>query len=145
MLMDLIVRFAQAGLIHGDFNEFNILIHRETGQPIVIDFPQMVSTSHENAEWYQFVPTYDFTPRSPTDRYFNRDVECIRAFFRRRFQYESALHPTFKRTLNEAGAEGFRLDIVVEASGFKHKDMKVLDEVCLKPFVIFSDAYANSM
>lgn len=49
--MDLIVRFARAGLIHGDFNEFNILIHRETGDPVVIDFPQMVSTSHENAEW----------------------------------------------------------------------------------------------
>ena len=50
-LMDLIVRFAQAGLIHGDFNEFNILIRRESGEPVVIDFPQMVSTSHENAEW----------------------------------------------------------------------------------------------
>ncbi|KAG6879717.1 Serine kinase [Termitomyces sp. T32_za158] len=50
-LMDLIVRFARAGLIHGDFNEFNILIRRETGEPVVIDFPQMVSTSHENAEW----------------------------------------------------------------------------------------------
>ena len=49
-LMDLIVRFAHAGLIHGDFNEFNILI-RASGQPVVIDFPQMVSTSHENAEW----------------------------------------------------------------------------------------------
>ncbi|KAG8772255.1 Serine kinase, partial [Serendipita sp. 397] len=40
-LMDLIVRFAHSGLIHGDFNEFNILIKRETGEPIVIDFPQM--------------------------------------------------------------------------------------------------------
>jgi len=50
-LMDIIVRFANAGLIHGDYNEFNILIRRETGEPIVIDFPQMVSTSHENAEW----------------------------------------------------------------------------------------------
>jgi RIO kinase 2 len=50
-LMDLIVRFAHAGLIHGDFNEFNILIRRSDGEPIVIDFPQMVSTSHENAEW----------------------------------------------------------------------------------------------
>ena len=50
-LMDLIVRFARAGLIHGDFNEFNILIRRSTGEPVVIDFPQMVSTSHENAEW----------------------------------------------------------------------------------------------
>lgn len=49
-LMDLIVRFARAGLIHGDFNEFNILIRRETGDPVVIDFPQMVSTSHLNAE-----------------------------------------------------------------------------------------------
>lgn len=50
-LMDIIVRFARAGLIHGDFNEFNILIQRETGIPVVIDFPQMVSTSHVNAEW----------------------------------------------------------------------------------------------
>jgi RIO kinase 2 len=50
-LMDLIVRLAHAGLIHGDFNEFNILIRRNNGEPVVIDFPQMVSTSHENAEW----------------------------------------------------------------------------------------------
>lgn len=50
-LMDLIVRFARSGLIHGDFNEFNILILRESGEPVVIDFPQMVSTSHINAEW----------------------------------------------------------------------------------------------
>ncbi|KAJ7070966.1 RIO1 family-domain-containing protein [Mycena amicta] len=112
-LMDLIVRFAQAGLIHGDFNEFNILIRRETGDPVVIDFPQMVSTSHENAEWY-----------------FNRDVECIRTFFKRRFRYESALYPRFKSIMTEDGvATGdFRLDVVVAASGFKQKDMKVLEE-----------------
>ncbi|KAF9069106.1 RIO1 family-domain-containing protein [Rhodocollybia butyracea] len=111
-LMDLIVRFARAGLIHGDFNEFNILIRRESGEPVVIDFPQMVSTSHENAEWY-----------------FNRDVECIKTFFRRRFRYESALYPKFKRTLaNEEGGEDFKLDVVVAASGFSRKDMKVLEE-----------------
>jgi RIO kinase 2 len=50
-LMDLIVRFAQAGLIHGDFNEFNILVNQKDQKPIIIDFPQMISTSHENAEW----------------------------------------------------------------------------------------------
>ena len=50
-LMDLIVRLARSGLIHGDFNEFNILIRRSTGEPVVIDFPQMVSTAHTNAEW----------------------------------------------------------------------------------------------
>ncbi|KAJ7619100.1 RIO1 family-domain-containing protein [Mycena polygramma] len=112
-LMDLIVRFAHAGLIHGDFNEFNILIRRESGDPIVIDFPQMVSTSHANAEWY-----------------FNRDVECIRTFFKRRFRYESALYPRFKSTISADGAAtgDFRLDVVVAASGFKQKDMKVLEE-----------------
>jgi len=98
--MDLIVRLARSGLIHGDFNEFNILIldHRtqeekdrddETTEerdariadaggvdvpveielegdefelrrkreregtllePVLIDFPQMVSTDHADAE-----------------------------------------------------------------------------------------------
>lgn len=113
-LMDLIVRFAHAGLIHGDFNEFNILIRRETGEPVVIDFPQMVSTSHVNAEYY-----------------FNRDVECIRRFFRRRFNYESKLYPRFKSTMKEGGdqdGEGFHLDVVVAASGFKKSDQKALEE-----------------
>ncbi|KAG9006135.1 hypothetical protein FRB94_000960 [Tulasnella sp. JGI-2019a] len=117
-LMDLIVRFAQAGLIHGDFNEFNILIHRLTSKPIVIDFPQMVSTRHANAEYY-----------------FNRDVECIRTFFRRRFAYESNLYPRFSTTVDvkegeEDVKEGgeFRLDVVVAASGFKNQDLKALEE-----------------
>jgi RIO kinase 2 len=47
--MNLIVKLAQYGLIHGDFNEFNILI-KSNGDPILIDFPQMVSISHVNAE-----------------------------------------------------------------------------------------------
>ncbi|KAF7967001.1 hypothetical protein HWV62_36264 [Athelia sp. TMB] len=114
-LMDIIVRFAHAGLIHGDYNEFNIMIHRKTGVPVVIDFPQMVSTSHENAEWY-----------------FNRDVECIRTFFRRRFGYESALYPKFQKTLSDGAekeqGEGFRLDVVVAASGFSRKEAQILEE-----------------
>ncbi|KAG8840605.1 hypothetical protein FRB91_005892 [Serendipita sp. 411] len=125
-LMDLIVRFAHSGLIHGDFNEFNILIKRETGEPIVIDFPQMVSTRHPNAEWY-----------------FNRDVECIRTFFRRRFRYESLLWPKFTSTLKEGEQkrtdrggggggdgidDGFRLDVVVSASGFGGKEQEELEQ-----------------
>ncbi|KAF8807472.1 RIO1-domain-containing protein [Phlegmacium glaucopus] len=111
-LMDIIVRFAQAGLIHGDYNEFNILIRRDSGEPVIIDFPQMVSTSHENAEWY-----------------FNRDVECIRTFFKRRFRYESSLFPRFRKTVEDADqGPGFKLDVMVEASGFGKKEMKVLEE-----------------
>ncbi|EGF80452.1 hypothetical protein BATDEDRAFT_30056 [Batrachochytrium dendrobatidis JAM81] len=106
-LMNLIVRLACSGLIHGDFNEFNLLI-RSDDEPVLIDFPQMVSTSHRNAEMY-----------------FNRDVECIRVFFRRRFCYESQLYPKFKRDLQRE----FSLDIQVAASGFTKKHQDELEEL----------------
>ena len=48
-LMDLIVQLANSGVIHSDFNEFNLMVTDE-GKPILIDFPQMVSVSHSNAE-----------------------------------------------------------------------------------------------
>jgi RIO kinase 2 len=62
-------------------------------------------------------------------RYFNRDVECIRTFFRRRFRYESAIYPKFKSTVGNGSKDGFRLDVVVEASGFGRREMKVLEQV----------------
>lgn len=105
-LMDLIVRLACAGLIHGDFNEFNILIKNDD-TPILIDFPQMVSTSHRNAEMY-----------------FNRDVDCIRKFFRKRFRYESKLFPVFKKDC----VKEFSLDVQVSASGFTSKHQEQLDK-----------------
>ncbi|KAH8914706.1 RIO1-domain-containing protein [Atractiella rhizophila] len=114
-LMDLIVRLANCGLIHGDFNEFNLLVkEKEDGgvDPILIDFPQMVSTEHENAEFY-----------------FNRDVECIRKFFRKRFNYESNVWLRFSTILKE-GKREFELDVEVEASGWKGgKEGKVLEDV----------------
>lgn len=48
--MDLIVKLANHGLIHGDFNEFNLMLD-DQDHITMIDFPQMVSTSHPNAEW----------------------------------------------------------------------------------------------
>ncbi|KAG8980969.1 hypothetical protein FRB90_007367 [Tulasnella sp. 427] len=71
----------------------------------------MVSTSHVNAEFY-----------------FNRDVECIRTFFKRRFGYESNLYPRFQKTVDDVEGEGFRLDVVVAASGFKKQDLEALEE-----------------
>ncbi|WVN89778.1 uncharacterized protein L203_105008 [Cryptococcus depauperatus CBS 7841] len=122
-LMELIVRFAHAGLIHGDFNEFNIMLKRKTEEPIVIDFPQMVSTRHENAEYF-----------------FNRDVNCVRRFFKRRFRYEGASWPMWRdvvgveepekplklQAVSSAGEnelyktelQRLRIDLEVEASGF---------------------------
>ncbi|GAA5895643.1 protein kinase RIO2 [Sporobolomyces salmoneus] len=159
-LMDLIVRLARSGLIHGDFNEFNILIldHRTLAEkdrddetteerdariqrdggvdkpveielegdeyemrrkreregtllePVLIDFPQMVSTDHADAEYY-----------------FNRDVDCIRRFFRRRFKYESSVYPKFTTNLRD-GVREFDLDVEVAASGFSKGERKVLEE-----------------
>ncbi|KAI0237044.1 Serine/threonine-protein kinase rio2, partial [Massospora cicadina] len=105
-LMDLIVKLAQYGLIHGDFNEFNLLI-RADGSPILIDFPQMVSTSHADAEFY-----------------FNRDVQCIRTFFRKRFNYESTLYPKFTTDVHKE----FDLDVEICASGFVKKHQRILEE-----------------
>lgn len=76
--MRLIVNLAEHGLIHGDFNEFNLLIEEDL-RVVMIDFPQMVSTSHENAKYY-----------------FERDVDCIKAFFAKRFHFESELYPKFE-------------------------------------------------
>ncbi|XP_065775316.1 serine/threonine-protein kinase RIO2 isoform X2 [Muntiacus reevesi] len=103
--MELIVRLANHGLIHGDFNEFNLMLDKDD-HITMIDFPQMVSTSHPNAEWY-----------------FDRDVKCIRDFFMKRFSYESELFPTFSDIRREDS-----LDVEVSASGYT-KEMQADDEL----------------
>ncbi|WFD33925.1 non-specific serine/threonine protein kinase [Malassezia cuniculi] len=181
-LMELIVRLARAGLIHGDFNEFNLLVrevreedesedeypqHSATPQkafaaqpveeqavgtgrvigsgkgferlvvdseastdaeendaasdisddaiqfedgvqvePVLIDFPQMVSVDHTNAEYY-----------------FMRDVHCVRRFFFKRFRYESDDYPRFaqvRELIERDNATTVRLDALARASGFGH-------------------------
>ncbi|RFU77367.1 atypical rio rio2 kinase [Trichoderma arundinaceum] len=122
-LISLILRLASHGLIHGDYNEFNILIKEiksatEDGQetiklePVIIDFPQMVSMEHVNAEMY-----------------FDRDVNCIKRFFLRRFHFTpSQPGPFFKDAKKTVGKGGLkRLDASVEASGFTKKMLKDLE------------------
>eukprot|EP00094_Tigriopus_californicus_P006858 TCALIF_06607-PA protein Name:"Similar to RIOK2 Serine/threonine-protein kinase RIO2 (Homo sapiens)" AED:0.17 eAED:0.17 QI:0/0.66/0.7/0.9/1/1/10/104/975 len=106
-LMNLMLKFANHGVIHGDFNEFNIMITDE-GQPVIIDFPQMVSTQHRDAEFF-----------------FDRDVTCLRDFFRRRFNYESELFPRFSDVVRED-----ILDAEVSASGMtKQMERDILKEL----------------
>ncbi|KAL2092102.1 hypothetical protein ACEWY4_011900 [Coilia grayii] len=104
-IMELIVKLANHGLIHGDFNEFNLMLD-DNDHVTMIDFPQMVSTSHTNAEWY-----------------FDRDVKCVRDFFIRRFNYESELYPTFKDIRRTCS-----LDVEISASGYT-KAMQQDDEL----------------
>ena len=44
-LLDQLIRLAEYGLVHGDFNEFNLLIDDDE-KITIIDFPQMTSTMH---------------------------------------------------------------------------------------------------
>lgn len=66
-LISILLNMASKGLIHGDFNEFNILV--DYNQKMwVIDFPQMISMEHEEAKVY-----------------FDRDLHCINKFFRKKY------------------------------------------------------------
>ncbi|KAL4872665.1 hypothetical protein BDV12DRAFT_161961 [Aspergillus spectabilis] len=131
-LMDIIMQLARYGLIHGDFNEFNILIKEEEDPeskgkgregddddenlkltPVLIDFPQMVSIDHANAEMY-----------------FDRDVNCIKRYFKRKFHFVSEVPGPFfadaKKQLSQNA--GKRLDVEVEASGFSRKMARELEK-----------------
>lgn len=114
-LLSQIVRLAQYGLIHGDFNEFNILVEERQESddqvsliPTIIDFPQMVSIDHANAEYY-----------------FDRDVACIKRFFDRRFGFTSDEPGPFFKDATKVVVK--RLDVEVQASGFSKKMAKELD------------------
>ena len=114
-LISLIVRLAQYGLIHGDFNEFNILVEERTEKdgsltliPTIIDFPQMVSIDHANAEYY-----------------FDRDVACIKRYFDRRYGFTSDEPGPFLKDATKKLIK--RLDVEVQASGFSKKMAKELE------------------
>jgi RIO kinase 2 len=122
-LISLILRLAKHGLIHGDFNEFNILVNEirtksEEGEetltlePVIIDFPQMVSMEHQNAEMY-----------------FDRDVNCVKRFFERRFHFvPDQPGPFFKKVKKTVGKDGVkRLDATEMASGFTKRMLKDLE------------------
>ncbi|XP_024357077.1 serine/threonine-protein kinase rio2 isoform X2 [Physcomitrium patens] len=127
-VLGLITRLAQHGLIHCDFNEFNLMIDDEENITM-IDFPQMVSITHRNAEMY-----------------FDRDVECIFKFFGKRFNYsppgiKMLKGPSDAENLDDDEEEGDgrpdfetvaggeeSLDKVLEASGFTRKDQETLEQ-----------------
>jgi RIO kinase 2 len=146
-LISLILRLTKYGLIHGDFNEFNILIIENRAEPkaerqdadpesatditltpILIDFPQMVSIDHPDAEMY-----------------FNRDVSCIKRFFERRFQFTSSEPgPFLSDARKQIGKDGKRrLDVEVEASGFSRKMAKEL-EAYMKEVGVDGDRLSNT-
>jgi RIO kinase 2 len=106
------VSMAKLGLVHCDFNEFNIMVD-EKEDITVIDFPQMVSVKHENAS-----------------HLFQRDVDCILRFFNRKVKYSPdeeelgsmVAYPTLEDVLENMNLdEDLALDKQLAASGFKRR------------------------
>ena len=95
-LIELIIEFAEHGLVHGDFNEFNLMINDDE-KITVIDFPQMTSTSHLNAKFY-----------------FDRDVQCIQRYFTKRYGLQFEGGPVLETDVQTK----VDLDTEIKASGF---------------------------
>jgi len=85
-LMRLLVRLARAGIVHGDFNEFNLMIDADE-KVTLIDFPQIVHLTHANA-----------------GELFDRDVRSICEFFRKRIHIEVEEWPHFDEVMAEVAA-----------------------------------------
>jgi RIO kinase 2 len=118
-LLDMIIRFAEHGLIHSDFNEYNILIDEEEPFDVyVIDFPQMVSTDHPDAKFY-----------------FDRDVACVERLFRKKHNFTCERDSMINFEDIEVKV---RLDREVKASGYwkwakiKSKEVNVMEKVLVR-------------
>ncbi|KAF4663966.1 hypothetical protein FOL47_005485, partial [Perkinsus chesapeaki] len=109
----LLLSIAQSGVIHGDFNEFNLLIRTVRIDPLdelsevedyevyVIDFPQVLSVEHPDAK-----------------RIFERDVNCIATYFAKNHKYVVDTVPSFEEDVlpvyrAKTKVEGINLDSVL--------------------------------
>ena len=110
----LLSKLASHGLIHCDFNEFNLMLTEESNTLILIDFPQMVSTSHPNAE-----------------DLFERDLNGIVKFFATKMRFTPAIDvlPSFAGIIaSEELTNNFTsvLSNLLQESGFSSLDNELL-------------------
>jgi len=95
-------RLAECGLVHCDFNEFNLMVDA-AGKVTLIDFPQMVSTNHVNAE-----------------DLFNRDMRGLAKFFAMKMHYVPDEDQILR--LENISVVEAHLDEQVRASGFSKEE-----------------------
>ena len=116
-----IVKLAKHGLVHCDYNEFNLMLN-EKKKLIIIDFPQMISTNHPNAE-----------------ELFWRDVKCLHRFFVRHWDYRAEddpmgePDPDFKAVVAES-IPSQAIDVQLRASGFTKNQEKELEDYTAQVF-----------
>ncbi|GAB65326.1 ROI kinase-like protein, partial [Plasmodium cynomolgi strain B] len=106
ILINTIIKFAKANIIHGDFNEFNILIDDDE-RITVIDFPQIVSLQHPNAKLY-----------------FDRDVRGVVNHFYRKYKIKIEDYPFYEDVILLSSEK-----IVVEENLISSSDEHALMDV----------------
>lgn len=143
--MELVARIASVGLIHCDFNEFNLMVNEETDVVTLIDFPQAGRGAQRRGGLPRKLPrawvdggASDSPPsqmvsvsHANAESLFDRDVECIIRFFTKKIGYlpeederlGGVIRPDFKQVAGTAGA----LDAQLEASGFKKEHQEALE------------------
>ena len=111
-LISIIIRLAECGLIHGDFNEFNLLIDDDE-KVTVIDFPQMTSITHLNASYF-----------------FDRDIKGVQEWFKKKFGLSFEGKPTLEIDIEKKK----NIDREIRVSGYikgelEESDMQEFDAV----------------
>jgi RIO kinase 2 len=99
-IISLAVRLAENGLVHSDYNQFNLLVSNDE-HVYVIDFPQMVSIDHPHAQ-----------------EFYERDMRCIIEYFYKKFKVEADGMPN----LSEIEVTN-KLDQVMKASGYVRSNL----------------------
>ncbi|MBK5112476.1 MAG: hypothetical protein KGD59_12830 [Candidatus Heimdallarchaeota archaeon] len=69
------IMYRKAKLIHGDFSEYNILLHK--GKPVIIDFPQAIDISLVTARYTHI--------RKRNLQVLQKDIETIGKFFEKEY------------------------------------------------------------
>lgn len=115
--LEMLTGLAKIGLVHGDLNEFNIMVQdndelksSNNRRLVMIDFPQMISVKHKNAR-----------------EYFDRDYQGLISFFGRVFLVESSEDIDFDSLITTNGDA--MIDELCKASGYKHSDNNESSEV----------------
>jgi RIO kinase 2 len=107
-LMRLLIRLGRSGIVHGDFNEFNLLIGDEQ-KVHLIDFPQIVHLTHPNAR-----------------EFFDRDCRSIREWFRKKCDLVVEEYPSFDEVLREVEADNGAVMASLNVQGISRDDDAML-------------------